>query len=78
MHKQSFIIEANSFHNLPISGDFSFNNTNKNLIIFCHGFKGFKDWGPWNLVAEHFAKAGFFFIKFNFSHNFVNNIIFIK
>ena len=22
------------------------------LVIFCHGYKGFKDWGPWNLMAE--------------------------
>jgi pimeloyl-ACP methyl ester carboxylesterase len=39
------------------------------LIIFCHGYKGYKDWGAWNLMAEDFAKAGFFFVKFNFSHN---------
>ena len=39
------------------------------LIIFCHGYKGFKDWGAWNLMAEAFAKIGFCFIKFNFSHN---------
>ena len=30
------------------------------LIIFCHGYKGYKDWGAWNLMAEDFAKAGFF------------------
>jgi pimeloyl-ACP methyl ester carboxylesterase len=39
------------------------------LIIFCHGYKGFKDWGAWHLVAEAFAKEGFSFLKFNFSHN---------
>lgn len=39
------------------------------LIIFCHGHKGFKDWGAWHLVAEAFARAGFCFLKFNFSHN---------
>ena len=41
----------------------------KPIIIFCHGYKGFKDWGAWNLMAEAFAKAGFFFVKFNFSYN---------
>lgn len=41
----------------------------KGYIIFVHGYKGFKDWGAWNLVAEHFASAGFCFVKFNFSHN---------
>ncbi|MDN3722983.1 alpha/beta hydrolase [Aequorivita sp. SDUM287046] len=39
------------------------------LVIFCHGYKGFKDWGAWQLVAETFANAGFCFVKFNFSHN---------
>ena len=41
----------------------------KKTVIFCHGYKGFKDWGAWELVAKEFAKAGFVFIKFNFSHN---------
>jgi hypothetical protein len=39
------------------------------LIIFCHGYKGFKDWGAWDLVAEEFANNNFVFVKFNFSHN---------
>ncbi len=41
----------------------------KPLVVFCHGYKGFKDWGAWDLVAKAFAQAGFFFVKFNFSHN---------
>lgn len=39
------------------------------LVIFVHGYKGYKDWGAWNLMAEKFAEAGIFFVKFNFSHN---------
>lgn len=39
------------------------------LIIFCHGYKGFKDWGAWSLMAEKFAKNGFYVVTFNFSHN---------
>ncbi|KXH79607.1 alpha/beta hydrolase family protein [Chryseobacterium kwangjuense] len=39
------------------------------LVIFVHGYKGYKDWGAWNLIAEKMAAAGFFFVKFNFSHN---------
>lgn len=39
------------------------------LVIFVHGYKGYKDWGAWNLMAMEFAKAGYFFVKFNFSHN---------
>ena len=44
-------------------------NIPKPVVIFCHGYKGFKDWGAWNLVAERFAEEGCFFLKFNFSHN---------
>lgn len=43
--------------------------TNQPIVIFCHGYKGFKDWGAWGLMAIQIAKAGNCFIKFNFSHN---------
>ena len=58
-------------HSKPILTDVFFEETNqqKPIVIFCHGYKGFKDWGAWNLMAKAFADAGFFFIKFNFSHN---------
>jgi pimeloyl-ACP methyl ester carboxylesterase len=39
------------------------------LVIFAHGFKGFKDWGSHNLLANYFVENGFRFLKFNFSHN---------
>ena len=39
------------------------------LVIFAHGYKGYKDWGAWDLMAKKFAEASFFFVKFNFSHN---------
>ncbi|MBA5245784.1 dienelactone hydrolase family protein [Marnyiella aurantia] len=39
------------------------------LVIFAHGYKGYKDWGAWDLMAEKIAQAGFYFVKFNFSHN---------
>lgn len=39
------------------------------LAVFCHGYKGYKDWGAWNLVADEFTKQGIDFLKFNFSLN---------
>lgn len=39
------------------------------VVIYAHGFNGFKDWANFDLVAERFIAAGFTFIKFNFSHN---------
>lgn len=43
--------------------------TNQPIIIFCHGYKGFKDWGAWNIMAKEIAKSGCCVVKFNFSHN---------
>ena len=45
------------------------NNTAKPILIFCHGFKGFKDWGCFDLFGKKMAKNDFVFVKFNFSHN---------
>lgn len=39
------------------------------IIIFSHGFKGFKDFGCFNLIASEIAKNGYVFLKFNFSMN---------
>ncbi len=39
------------------------------LIIFSHGFKGFKDWGAWDRMARRFASHGWALLKFNFSFN---------
>jgi len=39
------------------------------VVVFCHGYKGFKDWGAWNLMAAELCAAGFAVITFNFSHN---------
>jgi uncharacterized protein len=44
------------------------NNVQKPVIIYLHGFNGFKDWGNFDLIAKQFADAGFVFIKFNLSH----------
>ena len=68
-HKSNIVIEGK--HNKPILIDLCYleNNSLKPIIIFCHGYKGFKDWGAWNIMANTFAEAGFCFIKFNFSHN---------
>jgi pimeloyl-ACP methyl ester carboxylesterase len=51
--------------------DITYDDTLKKapMVIFAHGFKGFKDWGAHNLVAQYFAENGFRFLKFNFSHN---------
>ena len=42
---------------------------NGQIIIFIHGFMGFKDWGAWHLVQHFFTKMGYGFCKFNTTHN---------
>lgn len=39
------------------------------VVIYVHGFNGFKDWANFDLIATEFAQAGFFFVKMNLSHN---------
>ncbi len=64
-------IQLQGKHQKPILTDVFYidDNQPKPIVIFAHGYKGFKDWGCWDLVAENFASNGIFFIKFNFSHN---------
>ena len=67
--KQNFTIPGAKGRSML--ADITFDDALKNvpLIIFSHGFKGFKDWGAHNLMADYFAQNGFRFLKFNFSHN---------
>ena len=68
IEKNTVLKRAN---NKPIVIDtfYSKEKSNQPIVLFCHGYKGFKDWGPWNIMAKKIAEAGFCFIKFNFSHN---------
>ena len=69
----------NILKNFPVSGkhyksivtDLYFNKTShkKPLVIFCHGYKGYKDWGAFDLMSSFFVNAELVLLKFNFSHN---------
>lgn len=39
------------------------------VVIICHSFLAFKDWGFFPYVAESFVKNGYIALRFNFSHN---------
>jgi pimeloyl-ACP methyl ester carboxylesterase len=64
-------VQIHSAEALPILIDVFFKTTHKAkpVVIFCHGFKTFKDWGTMELIAKEFAINDFVFLKFNFSHN---------
>ncbi|MDQ8004813.1 MAG: alpha/beta hydrolase [Pedobacter sp.] len=69
MHNEQFSLIGAA--GKPIHGDLTYhkNNTNTPLVIFVHGFKGFKDWGAHNLVARYFVQNGYRYLKFNLSHS---------
>jgi len=56
--------QRKSLIDLTIPEDF-----NQKIIVFTHGFMGYKDWGCWNLVEDFFTKKGYGFCKYNASHN---------
>lgn len=69
--KEQKNISLPGLHGRPIPTDvFSSEEEGcKPVVLFCHGYKGFKDWGAWNLMAAEFARNGFLFVKFNFAFN---------
>lgn len=67
--RQSFAIKGSEGKPILMDLNFKTGQEENPMVIFVHGFKGFKDWGAYDLVAEYFVKQGFRFLKFNFSHN---------
>lgn len=65
--------QVDSTEGLPIRYDLyspiSRNGLSFPVIIFLHGFKGFKDWGPFPDVCEEMARAGYGVVAMNFSLN---------
>ncbi len=60
----------------PLRGDLRWKHTGESsgaerlpVVIVCHGFKAFKDWGPFPAIGRAFAENGFVSIVLNFSHN---------
>lgn len=65
----NLIIDGSAGKPILIDATFKANAHAKQVVVFCHGFKGFKDWGPFNKIANHFADNDIVFVKFNFSFN---------
>lgn len=57
-----------------MDGDLRFreDGTVKPAVVFCHGFKGFKDWGPFPEWGRRLAQSGFVAVHVNFSYNGVS------
>lgn len=54
-----------------IHGDIRYKSTlnEKPVVVICHSFMAFKDWGFFPFVAKRFAEWGFVSVIFNFSGN---------
>ena len=65
----NILIQGSEGKPILIDATFKANNFQKAVVVFCHGFKGFKDWCHFNLISDAFALAGYAVLKFNFSHN---------
>lgn len=63
-------LELTGAENKPITLDLFYEEKQQQpLVIYAHGFNGFKDWGNFDLIADQFVNRGMAFLKFNFSHN---------
>lgn len=69
IHRLSHIIETAG--SKPVALDLHYPEGAKALpvLIFIHGFKGFKDWGHWHLMADAWAAAGMAVVRMNLSYN---------
>ena len=67
--EQNIVLQGK--HGRPFLADVYFkkDGLKKPVVIFSHGYRGFKDWGPFGLIAKKFAEKGLVFVNFNFSHN---------
>lgn len=80
MIRKSFAITNNEGE--LIRGDIRAAETTRDapVIVMCHGFKGFKDWGFFPDSAEKICHDGYVVVTFNFSRNGIgaNPLIFTE
>src|ERR1700761_8701281 len=67
--KENFTLTGSKGRGMLMDLTYKTGHKHAPLIIFVHGFKGFKDWGAYHLMADYFVQHGYRFLKFNFSHN---------
>ena len=70
--RETFVLHNS--HGDPIRGDLRYaeEGHKRPVVIICHSFMAFKDWGFFPYIGEKLAEAGFAAITFNFSHNGVD------
>lgn len=53
----------------PFRADLHLSAPDAPLVLVAHGFKGFRDWGFFPFLAESLREAGLNALRFDFSHN---------
>lgn len=66
---KNILLNSGSDKNISLDIFYKETEQDKPVVIYAHGFNGFKDWGNADIFAKQFATARFVFVKFNFSHN---------
>jgi len=66
--KKELVYEGNN-KKLGLYDFLEVENSHQDLIIFIHGYMGYKDWGAWNILAKCWAKHGYSSAKLNLTHN---------
>lgn len=72
VHEVPFSVENTRGDSVDCDVRFTEGEDSKPVVVFCHGFKGFKDWGPFPEWGRHLARAGFVSVHINFSYNGVH------
>ncbi|HUF16691.1 MAG TPA: alpha/beta fold hydrolase [Thermoanaerobaculia bacterium] len=67
MNIRQFTIESSE--GLPIRGTLSVPRDADCLVLVIHGFKGFRQWGFFPWICEHFGRADIASVRFDMSRN---------
>lgn len=64
-------IKIKNRHGDELNTDLRFTESQEKqpLVILCHGFKGFKEWGCFPYMMDKLAEENYFCVSFNYSYN---------
>ncbi|MCK5125930.1 MAG: alpha/beta hydrolase [candidate division Zixibacteria bacterium] len=68
MHK-NLVFTASDSEVIATTAYYPESNQAQGIVVYVHGFKGFKDWGFVPYIGSYLANHNFAAITFNFSHN---------
>jgi pimeloyl-ACP methyl ester carboxylesterase len=69
LRKEPFNLRNRTGNTIRGETRFADNADKRTVVVICHSFMAFKEWGFFPLVAEQIARAGYTTVTFNFSYN---------